>query len=183
MTTQIDLDLPKAIQDKFISGEALTLEEAQAIDELVKQLDIGDTSIVIAIPSTIAPATGFALTSGTTVITQRLARIRTNVETRVHWRGLHSTVQTRAVYKVLNLSATVPTADQEKWAALLLCIAGSTGLTLFLYGLVLGPIGWLVFAAAVLASCIACFSAISPDEFKSFTGGEVTADEEKDEWG
>lgn len=177
MANEIDLDLPQSIKDKFESGEQLTPEETQAIKKLVDQLDVGDESFITPTPSVLE------LTDGTTVIKQRMTRIRTHFDTRVLWHGLDSTVQTRAVYKVLNVSVTVITAEQEKWAALLACIAGNTWLIAFLYSLSFGPVGWIIWAAAAVASTSFCFENIAPDEFKSFTGGDVTVDEERDEWG
>lgn len=185
MPETFDLDLPQSIKDKFASGEALSPDEAQALDELVKQLNIGDTSInksSCAIPTGAPPVAGFALTAGTVAVKQKMARIRTHVETRVKWQGLQSKIQTRAVYKVLNVTANVPPEEAAKWAALLACIAGSTWLTAFLWGLAFGPVGWLVWASAAVASTMVCFSQIAPDDFKTFTGGEVTVNEEKDDW-
>lgn len=177
-----DLELPQAIRDKFENGTQLTNEEAKALDDLVKQLHVGDTS---ADKSSNAPpaagGAGFALTT-TVPVKQKMARIRINEEVRVKWSGLNSKVQRRSVYKVLHVTANVPPAEAQKWAALLACIAGSTWLTAFLWGLAFGPVGWAVWAAAAVASTLVCFSQISPDDFKNFTGGEVSVDEEKDEW-
>jgi hypothetical protein len=183
MPDLFDLNLPQSIKDKFADGTQLTTEEAQSLEELVKQLDVGDNSINKSLsPIPPAPA-GFALAAGTVAVKQKMARIKINTEVRVKWSGTSSRVERRAVYKVLNVTANVDSADAQKWAALLACIAGSTWLTAFLWGLAFGPVGWAVWAAAAVASTLVCFSQISPDDFKNFTGGEVSVDEEKDNWG
>ena len=186
MSETFDLNLPETIKDKFASGTPLDYEESQAVEDLVKQLDVGDSSVSKAtspMSSTGAPAAGFALTPGTVAVKQRMARVRTHFDTRVKWQGLKSKVQTRAVYKVLNVTANVPQAEAQKWGAMLACVAGSSWLTVFLWGLAFGPVGWVVFAAAVVANTMVCFSQIAPEDFKAFTGGDVSVDEERDSWG
>ena len=136
--------MQQSIKDQFTDRTKLTTEEAQALEDLVKQLDVGDNSInKFLAPISQVPA-GFALAAGTVALKQKMARVKINTEVRVKWSGLSSRVERRAVYKVLSVTANVDSADAQKWAALLACIAGSTRLGAFLWGLAFGPVGWAI---------------------------------------